>query len=253
MICDVQVASVWKRMSAWLLDIIVFLILATGFAYLTSVVTNYGSHDEKLHDYYSKYEEEYNARIDITSEEYEALTEEEQQRYKDMFEALNNDQNVLYEYNMVINLMMVIASVGCLFAVLIGDFIIPLFLKNGQTVGKKVFGIGLVKINSVRISNIQLFARTILGKYAIELMIPVIMIILLLSKQGGMFSIILIVAIALFQLGLCIFTKYHQAIHDVLAYTVVVDLHTQMIFKNEDELLNYKKENHLLESQKSNS
>jgi len=46
------------------------------------------------------------------------------------------------------------------------------------------------------------------------------------------------------------FTRYHQPIHDVLAYTAVVDAQTQMIFNNDDELLEYKKKNHLSEINK---
>lgn len=234
-------------MSAWLLDFIIFLILATGFAFVMSLITNYSHYDEELHNYYSQYEEEYNAKVDIKSEEYEALSEEDQARYKAMFEALNSDQEVLYVYNMTINLMIVIASVGCLMAVLISEFVIPLFFKNGQTIGKKVFSLGVVKTNSVRITHLQLFVRTLLGKFAIEIMIPVIMCILLIAGQANVFHVILLVGIVIFQAMVTMMTKYHQAIHDILSYTVVVDLQTQMIFDNEDELLEYKKQNHLIE------
>ena len=245
---DIQNASVWKRLSAWLLDVIVLLILATGFAYVISLITNYSYYDDKLHEYYAKYEEEYDAKISITNAEYEELPEEEKQKYIDMFEALNNDQDVLYVYNMTINLMMVIVSLGGLFAVILSEFVVPLILKNGQTIGKKVFAIGVVKNNAVRITHFQLFVRAFFGKYAIELMIPAIMILLLLFGNGNMFSVLLLAGIALLQLGFCIFTKNHQAIHDILSYTVVVDLQTQMIFENEDELLEYKKQNHLMET-----
>ena len=250
MMHDIQSASVWKRMSAWLLDVIVLLILATGFAFIVSVITNYSKYDEQLHAYYDEYEQTYDARIDITSEEYEQLSEEEKQKYIDMFDALNKDQDVLYVYNMTINLMMVIVSIAGLLSVIVTEYVIPLIFKNGQTIGKKVFGIGVVKINSIRITHLQLFVRAFLGKYAIELMIPALTILLLLFGHGGIFSIILLVGVVFFQLGLCIITKYHQAIHDILAYTAVVDLHTQMIFDNEEELLEYKKQNHLAEANK---
>lgn len=245
MIYDIQNASLWKRASAWLLDFIIFLILATGFAFVMSLITNYSHYDEELHKYYTQYEEEYNARIDITSSEIEELSEEDRARYEEMFEALNNDQDVLYYYNMTINLMIVIVSIGCLLSVIVSEFVVPLIFKNGQTIGKKVFALGVVKNNAVRITHLQLFIRSFLGKFAIEIMIPVIMIIMLIAGQGNVFNVILLVGIVILQGILCIMTKYHQAIHDVLAYTVVVDLQTQMIFDNEDELLEYKKQNHL--------
>lgn len=245
MIYDIQNASLWRRLSAWLLDFIVLLILTTGFAFVMSLITNYSHYDEELHNYYAQYEEEYNAKIDITSSELEELPEEDQARYKEMFEALNNDKEVLYVYNMTINLMMVIVSVGLFCAIMISEFVVPLILKNGQTIGKKVFALGVVKVNAVRISHLQLFVRTLLGKFAIERMIPVILIILLLFGQGNVFHVIVLAGLAIFQTILSIMSKYHQAIHDILAYTVVVDLQTQMIFDNENELLEYKKQNHL--------
>lgn len=251
MIYDIQTASVWKRMSAWLLDFIVILILATGFAVVTSLITNYGKYNNQLKDYYAQYEEEYDAKINITKDEYDKLDETEKKKYDDMFEALNNDKDVLYVYNLTINLMIVIVSVSLLLSVIISEFVVPLLFKNGQTIGKKIFGIGIVKNNDpIKVSKIQLFTRAIVGKYAIELMIPVLALIFILVGNGGLFSTLLIIGLALFQIGLCLFTRNHQAIHDVLAYTVVVDIQTQMIFNNADELLEYKKKNHSIEANK---
>ena len=247
MIYSIQNASLWKRMSALLLDFIILLILTTGFAFVISLITNYSYYDEELHKCYDQYEEEYGCKIDISSSEYEALSEEEQQKYQDMFAALNADENVLYFYNTTINLTMVIVSIGVFLAVLIAEFVVPLFLKNGQTLGKKIFAIGVVKNNSVRITHLQLFIRSILGKYAIELMVPILLTILILVGHGNLIIILLLFGILIFQTMLCIFTKNRQPIHDILAYTVVVDMQTQMIFDSEAELLEYKKNNHLEE------
>ena len=234
-------------MSALLLDFIILLILTTGFAFVISLITNYSYYDEEHHKCYEQYEEEYGCKIDISSSEYEALSEEEQQKYQDMFAALNADENVLYFYNTTINLTMVIVSIGVFLAVLIAEFVVPLFLKNGQTLGKKIFAIGVVKNNSVRITHLQLFIRSILGKYAIELMVPILLTILILVGHGNLIIILLLLGILIFQTMLCIFTKNRQPIHDILAYTVVVDMQTQMIFDSEEQLLEYKKNNHLEE------
>ena len=247
MIYSIQNASLWKRMSALLLDFIILLILTTGFAFVLSSITNYSYYDEELHKYYNQYEEEYGCKIDISNSEYEELSEEEQQKYQDMFAALNADEQVLYFYNTTINLMMLIVSIGVLLAVLIAEFVVPLFLKNGQTLGKKIFAIGVVKNNSVRITHLQLFVRSILGKYAIELMVPIFLAILILIGHGNLIIILLLFGILIFQTMLCIFTKNRQPIHDILAYTVVVDMQTQMVFDSEEQLLEYKKNNHLKE------
>lgn len=244
MIYSIQNASIWKRLSAWLLDFIVLVILATGFAFLTSLITNFDHHDEELQAAIAPYEEEYGFKYDMSTAEYEQLSEEDQQRCQEMFEELRKDQNVNYYYNLVINLIMVITSVAIFLASMVTEFVVPLFLKNGQTLGKKVFAIGVVKINAVKITNLQLFVRSFLGKTAIELMVPTLLLVLIGVGHGSPLIVILLFGLAVFQLLLFIINRHHQAIHDVLAYTVVVDMQTQMIFDSEEELLEYKKKNH---------
>ena len=209
-------------MSALLLDLIVLVILATGFAFVISVITNYSHYDEELHKCYDEYEEKYGLEIEISNSEYQELDEETQQKYQEMFAEINSDDNVLYYYNVTINLMMLINSIGVLLAVLIGEFVVPLILKNGQTIGKKVFSIGVVKINGVKIKHLQLFVRSFLGKYAIEIMVPIMAILLIIIGHGGPFIAILLIGITLFQLILVLFNKNHQAIHDILSYSVVI-------------------------------
>lgn len=247
MIYDIQKASMWRRLSSFLLDIILIAVLATGFALFVAWVTNYDKYQEKLSDYYLQYEEEYGLKVSMKKTDYDELSEEDQNRYLQMVEDMNNNQDLLYCYNMTINLMLVIISGGVFLSVLILEFFVPLIFKNGQTIGKKVFSTGVIKINGVKTSKIQLFVRAILGKYAIEIMLPILLIILLLAGTIGYIGMILLVGLVIFQLMLVSMSKNHQAIHDVLAYTVVVDLQTQMIFDNEDELLEYKKQNHLIE------
>ena len=247
MICDIQRASSWKRMSALLLDIIMIAIIASGFAYLLSIITNYSHYDDILNECYSELEEKYGVPINITSSEYEELPQEEKDKYDALYEELNANEEALYAYNMTVNLMMVITSISILLSALLLEFVIPLVFKNGQTIGKKCFAIGVVKNNSVRITTLQLFVRSFLGKYAIEIMIPALVIILMLFGNAGLFGVIMLVGIPILQMSLVILSKNHTAIHDVLAYTVVVDMQTQMIFANEEELLNYKKENHMLQ------
>ena len=56
---------------------------------------------------------------------------------------------------------------------------VPLKLGNGQTIGKKVFGIGVMRVDGVQLTTIQLFIRTILGKFTLETMIPVYIVLMI--------------------------------------------------------------------------
>ena len=62
-------ASMWKRISAWLLDAIIIAILATGFAFLISWITNYDSYWEKYEEKYDEYQTTYETDFGYTKED----------------------------------------------------------------------------------------------------------------------------------------------------------------------------------------
>ena len=208
-----------------------------------SWVTGLDNYTKTLQTYYKQYEEKYNVDFDIATEDYEKLTEEEQQRYQDAYSAIFDENSDAYKaYRMSVTLPILITTISILLAYIILEFVIPLCLKNGQTVGKKVFSLGVVFNNSVKITNFALFARTILGKYTIETMFPVALIMLVIYQQMGIMSLILVGALFVLQLVLLIATKTNSFIHDILASTVVVDMQSQMIFNSTQELVAYKEE-----------
>ncbi len=113
------------------------------------------------------------------------------------------------------------------------EFVVPLFLKNGQTLGKKIFGIAVMRTDGIRISPLILLIRTLLGKYTIETMTPILVVFLTVFAGLGYIGLVALAGLALLQILLMAFTKTNSAIHDVLARTVVVDLASQMIFDDE--------------------
>lgn len=241
MIYDIQKASILKRVSAWLLDTILLLIVVAGLAGLISAIVDYDSYNTKLGDYYASYEQEYGVTFNITHEEYEALTSEQRDSYDTAYDALIADDDVLYVYNMLINLTLVIVTFSILVGYLLLEFAVPIWLKNGQTVGKKVFGIAVIRTNGVRMNHVSLFIRTVLGKFTIETMIPVLVVIMLLFNMVGLFGTILVFGLLAVQLALLIATHTNSLIHDKLADTVAVDLSSQLIFDTEQDLIEYKK------------
>ena len=194
-----------------------------------------------LHDAYAHYEAEYGVVFDISAETFGAMTPAEQENYNDAYDALIHDMQAMRAYNMVKNLSLVIASIGILLAMLLWEFVIPLWIGNGQTLGKKIFGLCLMRSDGVKVNNLQLFARTILGKFAVETMIPVYIAILIFLGSAGMGGTLMILVLAVAQ-ALCLaLTHTNSAIHDLLAGTVVVDMASQMIFRTTEDLIAYKK------------
>ena len=238
---SLQKASVLRRFSAYLLDIILLFTVIVGVAALLSLVLNYNSYDTRLDELTKAYLEEYD--IDI-NKDYNTLTPEEKANYDAADKAFKADPEVMYNNQMVTNLSLLIVTLSTLIGYVIMEFIIPLILKNGQTLGKKVFAIGVMRVDGVKITTPFLFVRTILGKYTIETMLPVLMIIMIYFGAMGMMGVIIIGLILIFNLALLITTKTNSAIHDVISQTVTVDMSSQLIFDTPEALLEYKQRIH---------
>ncbi len=241
MIYDLQKASMWKRISAWLFDGILVSILVVAVAFLLSTLLGYDRHSDAVADAYARYEAEYSITFDVTEEEYNSWDEETRGRYAAAYAALTADEDAMYSYNLAVNLTMVIASLSILVAVAALEFVVPLLLKNGQTLGKKIFGLCVVRSDGVRINSVQLFARTVLGKFAIETMIPVYVLLMLFWSLTDLTGTLLLLALVVAELVCLIATRSNQALHDLLAGTAVADFSSQTIFASTEELIECQK------------
>ncbi len=240
MIYDLQRASMWKRISAWLLDAILLCIIATLMAFLLSTALNYDSYSARLDARYAYYEQEYGVTRELTQAQVDAMSPEQLAKLEAASNALAEDEEALFAYSMMIQLMIVITSGSILLAYIVLDFTVPMILGNGQTVGKKVFGIGVMRQNGVRVNGVCMFIRTLLGKFAIETMIPVIMALMLFFGSVGVVGWLIVGVIVIVEIALLAATKERYTIHDKLANTVAVDITSQMIFNTPEDLLAYK-------------
>ncbi len=177
MAVSIQKANFWKRISASLFDLIITIMLAVGLAAVLSVAFRYDDTSAKLNEYYIEYEVKYGVDFDVTQEQFDQLTQEEQENYRDAEKAFTADLRVLKIYQKAFFLSLLIVSIALLLTVVVVQFIVPLFFKNGQTLGKKIFGVGLTRTNLVQISKFVLFVRAVFGVYAIETMFPVALIL----------------------------------------------------------------------------
>ena len=231
MIFDIQKASTLKRASAFLLDLILFAVLAVGVAWLIGLACDYDgtldTYTSNFEIYKTEVESIYGADAQITEQQFNALSD-----------TARNAWNVAqsnYVKAMGYTIMMV--SLGLFVAILVLEFIIPICLKNGQTIGKKVFSIGVIHQNGVKVNAFAMFVRAILGKYTVELMVPVLLLYMMLMFGTGIVSLIVIGLIAILELVLFFSSKgMHTFIHDVLAKTVCVDLPSQMVFETVEEM-----------------
>ena len=241
-----------KRISAFLFDIILLFTLAVAMVWLISAIGNYDSYsatyNEKREEYITSFEEKYGIKIDLSDEDYAKLTEEERASVdavrKEADEAFGKDEAAVFSYGMMINVMMLSVSIGVFLAYFALEFLVPLFFKNGMTLGKKIFGVGLMANDGVRLTSVALFVRSMLGKYAVETMVPLFLLMLMMMGKLGIVGIVVLVLLIVFEIGLLVFNKTRPMIHDALAMTVAVDFASQMIFDTHEDMIEYKKRIH---------
>lgn len=244
MIYDLQKASLWKRISAYLFDGIMLCILAVGLAFIIAGLLQVDTHAQAFTDYYTAFEAKYGVDFDVALEDYEAMTQEDQKLLDDAYVALTEDPQANQLYAVLTNLVLLTTTLGILAAFLMLEFLVPLILKNGQTMGKRVFGICVIRTDGVRISPLLLLIRTLLGKFTLETMIPVYLIMMILFSDIGLLGTALVLGIAALQLILLTTTQNKSTIHDLLAKTVVVDMHSQLIFNTPQDAMAYRSRHH---------
>lgn len=239
---DFQRASMLKRAPAWLLDMILWVTLLTGFLWGLSFVFNVTPHFEEINTVTAEYEQQYGGKLSYSTEEYEKMTEAEKKAADEISlkidQALSQDSRSLKARETIITYCFALVSLSTLGAYLILDFLVPLLFKNGQTLGKKCFGVALMRQDGVKVTPFMMFARTVLGKCTVETMLPAMMFILAMLGAGGL-MLILSLGILLAQIIIPLVTRNKTAIHDLMACTVAVDLSSQMIFDTPEEMEAY--------------
>ena len=137
-----------------------------------------------------------------------------------------------------------ITAFSILLSHFIMEFMIPMFFGNGQTLGKKIFGIGVMRVDGVKVTPLQMFFRSILGKCTLETLVPIFIVIMIVLRVMGIVGLGILAALALSEIVALIVTKERTPLHDMMASTVTVDIASQMIFDTPEALLAYKQRIH---------
>lgn len=239
MIYDTQKASFIKRLPAWMLDAILAIIVTAGVMAGLSYVLNTDAHSKALDDIYQAYEEKYKIVFTVTQEEMAAMSEEQLAAYQAAAEELSEDMEAKKAYEQVLSDTFLTVSLSLFASALLLEFLMPMWLGNGQTLGKKIFGVGVMRVDGIRVNRTILFVRAILGKYTLGTMIPVLLAIMLIFGILGMVGAIVLLVALLLEWFLPLVTRNRSAVHDLLACTVAVDINSQLIFDTPEEREEY--------------
>lgn len=242
MIYDLQKASLWKRISAFLFDFILLGIASVLFAWLLSMALGYNGAQQRLEDQYTRFSQQYGIDLKMSLDEYQALDEEDLARMDEAYAVMGADDQAMKAYSMVMWLSILIISFGILLGCLSLEFFVPLKMGNGMTLGKRIFGLAVMHTEGIRLGTVALFVRTVLGKFAIEIMIPVILMLMVFWGSIGVMGPIILFLILAVQAAVMLTTRTNALIHDLLAGTVVVDFASQMIFDTREDMIRYKEQ-----------
>ena len=252
---DLQKASMWKRISAFLFDFIILMTLAVGIAVIISALLGYDmvaeAYNKRSAEIKAEIAEEYKFEengisFDMKESELKELTDAQKEllteAQKAHLEKRSGDLILQGLNSRLSNSMLIIVSLSLFLAFIILEFAVPLFLRHGRTLGKRIFGIAVMQTNGTKVKNVSMFIRAILGKYTVETMIPVYVLIPFFFGVPNLLGVIAVLVILVVQVGMLIATKTNSALHDGLSSTVVVDYATQMIFETEAELVEYQRQ-----------
>lgn len=242
---DLQRANFGKRIMAAIFDGILVATLAVGLAALLSLCLGYDVGVERYASIMNGYEQQYEvdleaSTIDMTPAEMDAHNE----KIDLVYAALSQDTEFMALYSKLSSMRLLMLSFSPLGALLLLELFVPLLLGNGQTVGKKIFGIGLMHVEGVRITPKQVFIRTLLGKYSVELMLPIYILVMTFTGGLGIVGWALLLVLLIAQIVCVAITRTNAPIHDVFAATVAVDLASQRIFEDIEDRDNYIKAMH---------
>ena len=238
---SIQKANFWKRFSAWLVDAVAVFFVSLGVFILACILVNTDAlkvaYQNKIEPYKTAIETEFSIDLDLMgTAEYQAMEQAERDAYDALYEkaqdAFNEkikaDKDALELYNNWLTQVLTAGIIAILTSHLLLNFCVPLILKNGQTLGKKTFGLAVIRTNGVKVNGKVLFVRQFIGLCAIETMAVLYMCTLI---PVGLITALLVQAL---QVGVMIKTPTNSSIHDLLADTVVVELASQQIFETEE-------------------
>ncbi len=241
MALSIQKANFWKRISAYLFDFVIAIVLTLALSLITHTIFKVDTHIAKLNSLRAQYAADAGIDLDISTEEYQAMTEAEKSAYDEKYKAVNKamseDDEVLQINAAIITSVLGSFSVSIFCSTLILHFILPLFFKYGRSLGKKLFGLAVIRTSGVKISTPVLFIRSMIGLYAIETMFPLLILVFMLFKMLDIVGVIVLLAFAVLQIWVLYRTPTNSSIHDLLTDSVVVDMASQRIYESNEALL----------------
>ena len=225
-------ATWFKRILAFLLDVILFAVLVSGMMLLLSFVLGYQRDLELLEEKYIQY----GIYVLNNSGTYEFCTTVNNEACLDAWEAFNLDAEACAYYDSTAIKTIPILIGGIFFSELILDFIVPLFIKNGRTIGMFCLGIAYLDTKDIQITSIQLFIHFLFGKFLVVSALPVFFFLMHFFNLWPNYGLLVCLGILLVNVLMKFFTPKRMGIADSIGKMYLIDNESQVYCKTVEEL-----------------
>lgn len=241
---SLQKASFWKRISAYMIDTVLMIFLALAFSLVTHTIFKVDERIEKVDAFKTQYAQDYGVDLELAQKDPSTVTKEEKadydenyKKFEEMNKAIAKDKKAQEANADFLSSLLASFAISLFFSNLALNFGAPLLFKYGRTIGKRVFGLAVIRSNGVKISSPVLFVRAVVGLYAMETMFPIIILMMIWFGMLGIIGTIILVGFGILQIVCLIRSQVNQSIHDLLTDSVVVDMASQTIYETNEELI----------------
>lgn len=238
-----------KRFVAWVVDMILIIVVATGIAFLTSLLYGYDNYNNACIEKeieYGLYVEQEKGPISFEGKNYVLITDIEGISEEEVNQRLTNlskDSEYQEAYQKRSIGPVVIVTTGLFGSLLIFELILPLCLKHGRTIGMRFFDIGYVTDEGIEVGFKQLFIRFLFGKLVVQALIPYAGIMYIIyPSYYTIVGFVALFGVPILNMLLMYITPEKRGIHDFISKCVPVDNSCQIYFKTVDELSRAKAE-----------
>lgn len=232
-----------NRIAAYFIDIILFVIIFTGILFLMSFIVGFQKTLDLLHEAYKSF----GLYVLNSSGEYELCVNGCVEQWNNFY----NDSNAVSLLKQSYQLALLMFVLSAFVTSFIYDFIIPVFLKNGQTIGMKILKVGLLNNEKYKVTNLQLFIRFLFGKFLVNLLIPIFAVFYYLMTGGNIIALMLVISIPLINIIMVLMTKNENGIANTIGNVVAISMDETYIFETKNDYINAKCEQERLDEAKN--
>ena len=149
-----------------------------------------------------------------------------EKEYNEALRLFNNYDDKYLDLARTITIYSIVIMISALtIAAIILYLIIPLFMNNGETIGKKLFSIGLASAkDGFKVKRSQIIVRFLVF-FILELLLSIFTL-----------GIPLVISFSML-----VFNKNGYSLHDYLAATICIDRKNTIIYKDYEEFINHER------------